>query len=214
MDQEEQLAIRRFPTAAFEAALQPLTQVGVQVLGTGKGGLCQPSWLLVSCTQGPVSGACLECLYDAAAVGRCCSTAQLILMQLQPGCQRASMPGLPNPPELSHPPLVQLTRLELERCFLEQVPDCIASLTRLCHLDLYRNDIKRIPDELFSHLQQLTHLGLAGNAFVGLPHSLGALPQLAELNLSDNSWLRDLPPGSYPALKDLRLADCIFLQSG
>lgn len=146
-----------------------------------------------------------------------------VIAAVAPGCSTGLEKGAylclrGSPTHLScprpHPPLVLLTRLELEKCFLEQVPDCIASLTRLCHLDLYQNDIKRIPDELFSHLQQLTHLGLAGNAFVGLPHSLGALPQLAELNLSDNSWLRDLPPGSYPALKDLRLADCIFLQSG
>ena len=90
---------------------------------------------------------------------------------------------------------------------LEILPDSIAQLTRLNHLDASWNDLRSLPDWL-GQLHEIQRLDLSANQLSSLPESLGQLTNLRELNLSGNN-LTSVPEalGSLEKLKTLDLSN-------
>lgn len=80
-----------------------------------------------------------------------------------------------------------LKQLKMHGSFLSSIPKSILSptLVKLDKLDLSRNDIASIPEEI-SNLRNLTELNMDFNSIVNLPQSIGALTKLKVLSLKSN----------------------------
>ena len=79
-----------------------------------------------------------------------------------------------------------LTRLNLLRNNLTQLPTSIGILTNLTRLELANNQLTQLPDE-FGQLSKLTHLNLESNELCELPLSFGKL-KCEIINLNSNSF--------------------------
>ena len=85
-----------------------------------------------------------------------------------------------------------LQTLDISKNVLEAVPDDIfKQLYNLVTLDCSINKLISIP-KCCNQLQKLRELNMANNNIIDLPHELGDLPHLQVLNLSNN-LLRELP---------------------
>lgn len=90
--------------------------------------------------------------------------------------------------------LSRLNRLALRGCKLTEFPVALCTReSKLFALDLGENQLQSLPAE-FGQLQNLHYLQLDGNLLTALPQELNELRYLQELNLSDNFFLKELPP--------------------
>jgi Leucine Rich Repeat (LRR) protein len=83
------------------------------------------------------------------------------------------------------------SRLDLSYCRLETVPEAVAELTHLTHLNLDGNRLDELPAWIGA-LSRLTVLRLFHNALTTLPGTPGALSRLTVLQLDHNA-LAGLP---------------------
>lgn len=83
-----------------------------------------------------------------------------------------------------------LKHLKIMMCKDKTVPWQISKLTKLEHLDLFRNKFEEFPDEL-SELQNLNYLSLSDNNIKVIPEFVVKLPELDTLDLGYND-LEDL----------------------
>ncbi|KAM4729426.1 leucine-rich repeat-containing protein 18 [Anableps anableps] len=90
--------------------------------------------------------------------------------------------------------LKNVDELDISRNLIHKLPDNIGVLTSLRWLDLHSNKLESVPESI-GNLEGLTHLNLANNCLTsaGLPSSLGFLCNLKSLNLGLNQ-LDALPP--------------------
>ena len=97
-----------------------------------------------------------------------------------------------------------LTDLDLNRNAISSLPeDVFDNLTVLKRLDLRYNNLTAVPSGVFDNLSQLEELDLGGNGLTGLPDGIfDNLSQLAELDLGGNG-LTGLPDGIFDNLTDL-----------
>uniref|UniRef100_A0A8B9PFG0 Uncharacterized protein n=1 Tax=Apteryx owenii TaxID=8824 RepID=A0A8B9PFG0_APTOW len=83
--------------------------------------------------------------------------------------------------------LCNLKKLILSKNEIVDFPDEIQSLVYLEKLELNQNQIRVIPEGIFSHLSRLKHLRLNNNRLCALPRDLAACQgSLQYLNLSNN----------------------------
>ncbi|XP_072247158.1 leucine-rich repeat-containing protein 18 [Leuresthes tenuis] len=110
--------------------------------------------------------------------------------------------------------LTSVDELDLSRNLIETLPDNIGSFSSLRWLDLHSNKLASLPESMGT-LVGLTHLNLSNNCltFAGLPSSLGHLINLTSLNLGLNQ-LDALPPSfkHLDSLQELGLFDNLFLK--
>ncbi|XP_047207421.1 leucine-rich repeat-containing protein 18 [Girardinichthys multiradiatus] len=108
--------------------------------------------------------------------------------------------------------LSNVDELDLSRNLIQKLPDNIGSFTSLRWLDLHSNKLESVPESI-GNLVGLTHLNLANNCLTttGLPSSLGFLCNLKSLNLGLNQ-LNALPPTleRLDHLQELGLSDNLF----
>lgn len=88
----------------------------------------------------------------------------------------------------------------LSNC-LQSVKKQIAQLSQLKKLNLNRNQLRSLPEELFTSMPNLQHLLLANNQLMSLPSEI-ALPALVKLSLKGNTGLQVIPPlNNLPSLQ-------------
>lgn len=81
-------------------------------------------------------------------------------------------------------------------------------LPSLKAIDMSRNSLKRIPDQIFSFSTMLTHLDVSRNSLRGLPVKIGSLTNLIRLvALSNNLRMMQLPLDALASLQQLELLD-------
>jgi hypothetical protein len=81
-------------------------------------------------------------------------------------------------------------------------------LPTLKTIDLSRNSLKRIPDQIFSFCTTLTHLDVSRNMLHGMPPEIGQLINLVRLvALSNHLRMRQLPLDAMASLRRLELLD-------
>ena len=81
-------------------------------------------------------------------------------------------------------------------------------LPTLKSIDLSRNSLKRIPDQIFSFSTTLIHLDVSRNMLHGLPQEIGQLINLVRLvALSNHLRMRQLPLDAMSSLRRLDLLD-------
>ena len=81
-------------------------------------------------------------------------------------------------------------------------------LPTLKSIDLSRNSLKRIPDQIFSFSTTLIHLDVSRNMLHGLPQEIGQLINLVWLvALSNHLRMRQLPLDAMSSLRRLELLD-------
>ncbi|KAL3787288.1 hypothetical protein ACHAW5_006244 [Stephanodiscus triporus] len=81
-------------------------------------------------------------------------------------------------------------------------------LPSLKGIDVSRNSLKRIPDQIFSFSVMLTHLDVSRNSLRGLPVEIGSLTNLIRLvALSNNLRMTQLPLDALASLQQLELLD-------
>ncbi len=95
----------------------------------------------------------------------------------------------------------RVTRLNLIKCGLINLPDSIGYLQNLIDMNLLGNKIKHIPDSL-GQLENLKLLNLNYNRIETLPQTLESLKYIEEITLEHNQ-VKDLPK-SITKLKKLR----------
>lgn len=89
--------------------------------------------------------------------------------------------------------LAQFEHLEMLCCARNQLVALPPSLgCSLTSLDLSRNALTQLPEELFGRLASLRRLDLSRNQLAAVPTSIGELPTLVELDLAHN-LLRAVP---------------------
>lgn len=86
----------------------------------------------------------------------------------------------------------EVTKLDLSRRGLTELPPEICNLTKLTYLDLYNNELTKLPPEI-GKLTNLTRLDLSFNYLAEIPPEIGQLTNLTQLQLSSNQ-LSLLPP--------------------
>ncbi|KAM3245730.1 hypothetical protein ACQJBY_056835 [Aegilops geniculata] len=93
---------------------------------------------------------------------------------------------------------------ELDESIVEAIKNC----TSLTYLDLSRNNLKKIPEELCS-LVNMEYLDLSENEFgeTGVPQSFGNLINLRFLYLKSGSGYMRIPAGVISRLKALQVID-------
>lgn len=79
----------------------------------------------------------------------------------------------------------QLTHLDMEKNFLDDLPSKINHLRNLTHLKLNSNQLFSLPKS-FGKLQNLVSLNLSSNYFEAYPEAISELSNLADLDLSYN----------------------------
>ena len=100
-----------------------------------------------------------------------------------------------------------ITYLRLSNCKLDYFPSEILKLTSLKHLDLRRNNIQLLLNNI-GFLSDLEYLNLRLNKLKTLPASIGLLSNLKYLNLSSNN-LMEIPEtiGDLGMLRELNLSN-------
>lgn len=110
--------------------------------------------------------------------------------------------------------LTNVDELDLSRNQIQKLPDNIGDFSSLRWLDLHSNKLKSVPESI-GNLVGLTHLNLANNCLTSasLPSSLGSLSNLKSLNLGMNQ-LDALPPTMecLVELQELGLFDNLFVK--
>eukprot|EP01124_Arcella_intermedia_P002330 TRINITY_DN11265_c0_g1_i2.p1 TRINITY_DN11265_c0_g1~~TRINITY_DN11265_c0_g1_i2.p1 ORF type:complete len:1032 (-),score=242.80 TRINITY_DN11265_c0_g1_i2:1961-5029(-) len=81
---------------------------------------------------------------------------------------------------------LQLEEISAFNNAIQHFPQGISCLTNLQTLNLHHNNFYHIPNNLLSHLTNLTDLDFSCTAIESIPISIGLLVQLSKLNLSDN----------------------------
>lgn len=108
--------------------------------------------------------------------------------------------------------LTNLDELDLSRNLIQTLPDNIGNFLSLRWLDLHSNKIESVPESI-GNLVGLTYLNLSNNRLtsMGLPSTLGSLTSLKTLNLGMNQ-LDALPPTmvTLRSLQELGLFDNLF----
>ncbi|XP_028278517.1 leucine-rich repeat-containing protein 18 [Parambassis ranga] len=108
--------------------------------------------------------------------------------------------------------LTNVDELDLSRNLIQELPDNIGNFSSLKWLDLHSNKLKSLPESI-GNLVGLTHLNFSNNNLtaVGLPPALGHLTNLRSLNLGMNQ-LDALPPTlrALDNLQELGLFDNLF----
>lgn len=108
--------------------------------------------------------------------------------------------------------LTNVDELDLSRNMIQKLPEDIGRFSSLRWLDLHSNKLESLPESI-SDLVGLTHLNLSNNCLTsaGLPSSLGSLTSLKSLNLGLNQ-LDALPPtlAGLDNLQELGLFDNRF----
>ncbi|KAI9328223.1 hypothetical protein BDR26DRAFT_900977 [Obelidium mucronatum] len=110
--------------------------------------------------------------------------------------QSVSLPKpTPLPPALSN--LVNLTRINIPTFNLTGGLSPVTNLVELEHLNLVANNLSNGIPEQINRLRRLQYLYLNSNKLGGLlipiPHKLGTLGCLNELNLSNNNLCGEIP---------------------
>ncbi|XP_070696576.1 leucine-rich repeat-containing protein 18 [Pempheris klunzingeri] len=109
--------------------------------------------------------------------------------------------------------LTSVDELDLSRNQIQKLPDNIGNFSSLRWLDLHSNKLESVPESI-GNLVGLTHLNLSNNRLVsaGLPSTLGFLTSLKSLNLGMNQ-LDTLPPAmaALNSLQELGLFDNLFI---
>ncbi|XP_024860958.1 leucine-rich repeat-containing protein 18 [Kryptolebias marmoratus] len=110
--------------------------------------------------------------------------------------------------------LTNIDELDLSRNQIQKLPDNIGDFSSLRWLDLHSNKLESVPGSI-GNLLGLTHFNLANNCLTsaGLPSSLGSLSNLKSLNLGMNQ-LDALPPTMERLvnLQELGLFDNLFVK--
>ncbi|KAM3863377.1 leucine-rich repeat-containing protein 18-like [Diretmus argenteus] len=110
--------------------------------------------------------------------------------------------------------LSDVDELDLSRNLIQKLPDDIGSLLSLRWLDLHSNKLAAVPESI-GKLVGLIHLNLCNNRLTsaGLPSTLGSLSNLKSLNLGMNC-LDALPPtmAALTDLQELGLFDNLFVK--
>lgn len=109
--------------------------------------------------------------------------------------------------------LTNVDELDLSRNLIQKLPDNIGNFSSLRWLDLHSNKLESVPESI-GNLVGLTHLNLSNNCLTSaaLPPTLGLLTSLRSLNLGMNQ-LDDLPPTmvGLDSLQELGLFDNLFI---
>nr|XP_046257741.1 leucine-rich repeat-containing protein 18 [Scatophagus argus]XP_046257742.1 leucine-rich repeat-containing protein 18 [Scatophagus argus] len=109
--------------------------------------------------------------------------------------------------------LTNVDELDLSRNLIQKLPDNIGNFSSLRWLDLHSNKLEAVPESI-GDLVGLTHLNLSNNRLTsaGLPSTLGFLSSLKSLNLGMNQ-LDTLPPTmvALDSLQELALFDNLFI---
>ncbi|XP_070771662.1 leucine-rich repeat-containing protein 18 [Enoplosus armatus] len=109
--------------------------------------------------------------------------------------------------------LSNVDELDLSRNLIQKLPDNIGNFSSLRWLDLHSNKLESVPESI-GNLVGLTHLNLSNNCLTssGLPSTLGFLTSLKSLNLGMNQ-LDTLPPTmvALDSLQELGLFDNLFI---
>jgi Leucine-rich repeat (LRR) protein len=87
--------------------------------------------------------------------------------------------------------LTKLQQLDLSNNRLTKLSESIVSLTQLQQLDISRNQLRELPESI-AFLTQLQQLNLFNNQITKLPNSIASLTKLQVLNLSHNQ-ITELP---------------------
>ncbi|CAA6670456.1 unnamed protein product [Spirodela intermedia] len=101
-----------------------------------------------------------------------------------------------------------LTKLDLSRNDLGDLPDCLGELRKLEILNLRYNNLRGGIQTFVGNLSNLHALDLTGNGLqVGMPYVLGHLKKLRILNLSGNQLDKGIPSflGNMSSLRQLHL---------
>ncbi|CAA7407533.1 unnamed protein product [Spirodela intermedia] len=101
-----------------------------------------------------------------------------------------------------------LTKLDLSRNDLGDLPDCLGELRKLEILNLRYNNLRGGIPTFVGNLSNLHALDLTGNGLqVGMPYVLGHLKKLRILNLSGNQLDKGIPSflGNMSSLRQLHL---------
>uniref|UniRef100_A0A667WNZ2 Leucine rich repeat containing 18 n=1 Tax=Myripristis murdjan TaxID=586833 RepID=A0A667WNZ2_9TELE len=110
--------------------------------------------------------------------------------------------------------LTNIDELDLSRNLIQKLPDDIGNFRSLSWLDLHSNKLEAVPESI-GKLMGLTHLNLCNNYLTsaGLPATLGSLSGLKSLNLGLNR-LDALPPdmAGLTSLQELGLFDNLFIR--
>ncbi|KAM4607386.1 leucine-rich repeat-containing protein 18 [Polymixia lowei] len=108
--------------------------------------------------------------------------------------------------------LTNVDELDLSRNLIRKLPNNIGSLMSLCWLDLHSNKLEALPESI-GQLMGLTYLNVSNNCLTstGLPSTMGSLTSLKTLNLGMNR-LDALPPSmvALTGLQELGLFDNLF----
>lgn len=109
--------------------------------------------------------------------------------------------------------LTNVDELDLSRNQIQKLPDNIGNFLSLRWLDLHSNKLESVPESI-GNLVGLTHLNLSNNRLIsaGLPSTLGLLTSLRSLNLGMNQ-LDTLPTTmmGLDSLQELGLYDNLFI---
>ncbi|XP_035520076.1 leucine-rich repeat-containing protein 18 [Morone saxatilis] len=110
--------------------------------------------------------------------------------------------------------LTNVDELDLSRNLIQKLPDNIGNFSSLRGLDLHSNRLESVPESI-GNLVGLTHLNLSNNRLTsaGLPSTLGFLSSLKSLNLGMNQL--DTLPSTMVALESLQelgLFDNFFIK--
>lgn len=109
--------------------------------------------------------------------------------------------------------LTNVDELDLSRNQIQKLPDNIGNFLSLRWLDLHSNKLESVPESI-GNLVGLTHLNLSNNRLMsaGLPSTLGLLTGLKSLNLGMNQ-LDTLPTTmvALESLQELGLFDNLFI---
>ncbi|XP_049456170.1 leucine-rich repeat-containing protein 18 [Epinephelus fuscoguttatus] len=109
--------------------------------------------------------------------------------------------------------LTNVDELDLSRNLIQKLPDNIGNFASLRWLDLHSNKLESLPESI-GNLVGLTYLNLSNNRLIsaGLPSTLGLLTSLKSLNLGMNQ-LDTLPSTmmALDSLQELGLFDNLFI---
>lgn len=106
----------------------------------------------------------------------------------------------------------RLLNCELTKCSLKRVDPSIFKWTKLQHLNLSRNNLHRLPKELFTSLPNLVQLNVSQNNIKKLSKRILLLKELTSINLSCNPigyFPKELV--NLPMLREIYLWNCNIL---
>ncbi|XP_059215446.1 leucine-rich repeat-containing protein 18 [Centropristis striata] len=109
--------------------------------------------------------------------------------------------------------LTNVDELDLSRNLIQKLPENIGNFTSLRWLDLHSNKLESVPESI-GNLVGLTHLNLSNNRLISasLPSTIGYLTNLKSVNLGMNQ-LDTLPTSmmALDSLQELCLFDNLFI---